>query len=201
MIAVTQNGNGTFTATQDGAAIAGIAAEGDTFMVSPVAGIDMPEGVFGTLDAAKDYIAVSVGDRIQAPRSAKPKQSKPKAERKVAAPKVAAPKESKPKAERNVSPVMARNLAALAEGQFPVYIASAEHADTIRAQRSLKPLLDNAMRSSKGLNIYPTPAEAKRIAKLLAGTDVAAQCEAGGWANWRKSLRARKPVVVEEAKA
>jgi hypothetical protein len=190
-------------ALQNGAIIAGIETVAEGFKVNRAENSTLPEmGIFRTMQSAQQAIVDFSGDTLasaktdNAPRERKPRASKQaetaspaKRERKQASASKQAKTET-PKPARNVSPVMQRNLDEIAAGNLAVFVTEPEQFSTINSARNLRELVQNAVMYKNGTgNIYPNPAQAKRIAKLLAGTDTALQCELGGYTAWRNSLR------------
>lgn len=206
---------GTITVQQDGSTVAGIARDGDAFVVAPATGIAFVEGRFSDLARAKQYVAEQIGENI--PSASKSKRSEsPAKEKRARTVKIAASKSATPapilkasKAKRTdapakvqrvvkVSEVMQRNLAEIAAGNLEVFVGEPETLDLIRSK--YRKLVDAGYAYKNGsANIYPTPAQAKRIALLVPGTDTAIQCTLGGYHPWRKSLRKRSTVATTAA--
>lgn len=204
---VRNDENGNITAKQDGATVAGIVHAGESrFEVSPAPGIALVDGVFTSLASAQEYVAEGIGESLPASTSAgKGKRSGSNANKSASnarAKRSSAPakaeKKSAPASERKVSEVMQRNIAELSAGNYPVFVESAEMLKALRSSRSTRALVDGGFLYRNGTgNIYPTPAQAKRIAKQYPGTALALQCELGGYTAWRNSLRKRTDPVAD----
>jgi hypothetical protein len=228
---------GSFNAKQDNQTVAGIARMGDAFTVTPANGIAIDPESFATLDAAKQYVADSLGETIPArkqgsrksgldrmrekvdslPLDPAPvastedtsapvastegsrKQGSRKQDRsKVSAPKVkAVPAHPAEGLSEEVLAEKMRNVGFAnrvhkANGRFDVYIddPTTLKAVTKRFRTIPAHVYGKGSVAPAGTgNVYPTPEQADKLAKAVPGTDIAAQCSARGWRNWRIALR------------
>jgi hypothetical protein len=207
MLQFVQNANDTVSVVQDGANVAGIARDGERFVVTPASGIAILPFEGESLASAQEYVARELGDSVarstgkSASASKRSSSKRGSSKRSEGTSKHASKSKSAPVArERKVSEVMQRNISELAAGNYPVFVESAEMWKALRSSRATRALVDAgfAYRNGTG-NIYPNPAQAKRIAKQYPGTSLALQCELGGYTAWRNSLRKRTaPASAEE---
>lgn len=194
--------NGSYTAQVQGTTVAGIEHAGDAFLVHGTEHV--ADARFSDLQAAQKYIAECTGSDLPASAPARKRNTrtastskkahtvKIASKQETAAPKASksAKQETAAPRERKVSDVMQRNLAEIAAGNYPVFVADAATLATIQAKH--KKLVAAGITFKNGsANIYPSAAVAKKIAALVPGTDTATQCELGGYTPWRNSLRKR----------
>jgi hypothetical protein len=209
--AVRENGSISATDASTGNILAGIEVNADASAFA-VHGEDesILAETFETMEDARAYILSSVQgtEIIPTPERAPRKRSDRKSNTMVRAPRADAPvsenntpargaKRDKgtdaakdvpvaPKRVQKVSTVMQRNLQEVAAGNLEVYVDSSEVREKLLASRAYKKLVLAGEFGKNGTgNIYPTPAQARGIAKLVPDTNVAAQCIAGGWRNWK----------------
>lgn len=195
-------------ALQNGVVIAGIETVPDGFKVNRDATSPLPEmGIFKTMKSAQEAIVDFSGDvlarntsgtarerKARSTASGSSNASPAKRERKVSSAKHTSAKTAP---VRNVSSIMQRNLDEIASGNLAVFVTDPPQFAQIASVRALKQLVKDAVLYKNGTgNIYPSPAQAKRIAKLLVGTDTALQCELGGYTQWRNSLRKKSSSVA-----
>lgn len=202
MFQVTDNGSGSFVAQYNGSTVAGIEPRDGGFKVNVKEGSALPEmGMFSTLalatQAVRDFLGI---EEAPAPRkrgssksgSSAPAKKSPAKDASTSAPAKSGSSKGKKTAPapvvRKVSPIMQRNLDEIALGNYPVFVGEVDTLATIRSK--FRALVSAGVAYKNGTaNIYPTPAQAKRIAKLVPDTDTAIQCALGGYTPWRNSRR------------
>jgi hypothetical protein len=210
---VANRENGSYVAKQDNQTVAGIYPEGDVFVASPADGIEFAP-FRGTLDAAQHYVAEALGETLRASKLAQPskrtrnvsapqlarssKRTSTSAPAKVPAPKVkTAPKNpaeglSEEVLAEKMRNVGFRNRLERANGRFDVYVDSPDLLRKITKRFRNLPVHVYARGSvapAGTANIYPNLDQAEKIATAFPGSDVAAQCIARGWKNWRIAQR------------